>query len=478
MYLLLVMACKDPEVLAFPEDFQFGSATAGFQVEAGCPTLPAEDCEDRASDWYQWVTDEELIADGGNHLSGDPMSEAPGHYELYDQDLQLAEDMGLTLFRFSFEWSRLFPDGAAEQATTVEDLAALVDPEQLAWYHDYLDSMKSHGLEPVATVNHYTLPLWVHDGKACNADPDTCEASGWLDEQRILPLIELFTTFLAQEFGDDITLWLTLNEPLAVIVSGYLFPSEDRTNPPGISDPDKALTVAWNMAQAHARMSDALHAHDPDADVGVVVNLGITRPSDPDNPLHVTAAENMDYVYNEAILEMFVNGRLDSDLDGEVDLVDDSVAGRTDWLGLNYYFGFEVIGFDGPAPGFGDYPKMTFLPLEFDDDPALLAEAIDMTAEYDLPIWITENGVADPGPEDVEGFLDPSLEIVRQKSEEYDIRGYMYWSLMDNYEWNHGMGMLFGLYEVDLVTKERTLRPIGERYTEIVQNHGFPALDE
>ncbi len=477
MHLLLLMACKGPEVLAFPEDFQFGSATAGFQVEAGCPTLPAEDCEDRASDWYQWVTDEELIADGGNHLSGDPMSQAPGHYELYDQDLQLAEDMGLTLFRFSFEWSRLFPD-SAEQATTVEELAALVDAEQLAWYHDYLDAMAVHGLQPVATINHYTLPLWVHDGKACQAAPDTCEASGWLDEERMLPLIELFTAFVAQEFADDIQLWLTLNEPLAVIVSGYLLPNEERTNPPGISDPDKALVVAWNMAQAHARMSDAIHAADPDAEVGIVANLGVARPEDPDNPLHVQAAENLSYVYNEAILEMFVNGRLDSNLDGVVDLEDPSVAGRTDWLGLNYYFAFEVIGFDGPAPGFGDYPKMTFFPKTLDEDPAYLADAIDMTAAWGLPVWITENGIADPEEADIEGFLDPSLEIVREKSEEHDIRGYMYWSLMDNYEWNHGMDMRFGLYEVDLVTKQRTLRPIGERYAEIVQSHGFLVDDE
>ncbi|MCB9742357.1 MAG: glycoside hydrolase family 1 protein [Alphaproteobacteria bacterium] len=481
MLILALLACSpDPEVRPFPEGFHFGAATAGFQVDAGCPTLPAEDCEDRASDWYQFVTDPELIEVGSLHLSGDPMSLAPGHWELWAQDLdRAAGELGHTAYRFSFEWSRLFPDGAAEQAETVEALYAHVDAEALNWYHEYLNGMAARGLTPVATINHYTLPLWVHDGKACRADIEGCAASGWVDGDRIIPLITLYAGFLAREFGPDVTWWLTLNEPIAVILPGYLFQTEDRTNPPGVQDVGLALQVAWNMAVAHNEMAQAVRAEDGDAQVGVVANLGLAEPMEPEDPEDVEGAAHLDYVYNQLVLDAFVNARMDWDLDGEIDEERPELAGRTDFLGLNYYFAFKVSGFASPLPGFGDYPYLDFYPAELDPDPAYIGQALDMTAEWGLPIWITENGVADPGPEDGADFLLPSLEQVQARAAEgMDIRGYLYWSLVDNYEWNHGMGMRFGLYAVDDVTKERTLRPIGEAYRDIVAAGGLPLTEE
>lgn len=473
--MLLLLACT-PSIESFPEDFRFGTATAGFQVEAGCPTVDAEICEDRNSDWYQWVTDPDLIADGGNFLSGDPMDLAPGHYELYEQDFALAADLNTEVFRFSFEWSRLFPDGAAEQATSVDELYDHVDPVQLEWMHDYIDAMVAAGLEPMATVNHYSLPLWVHDGKECNADPETCVASGWMDQERIVPLIALFSQFCAREFGDDITWWLTLNEPVAVFLSGFILPNEERTNPPGISDMDKGIAVAQAMAAAHGAMAQAIHAEDADAQVGVVINVGQTFPKDPDRPADVTAAEHMAYLYNELIPGLFIDGRVDSNLDGEQDGTLEGVAGQTDWLGLNYYFSFEVIGLGISA--FPGYAYMDFFPETLITDVEYLGDAIDISAAYGLPLWITENGIANPTADHPDSFVTPALRITQAKALEHDLHGYLYWSLVDNYEWNHGMGMTFGLYEVDLDTKARTLRPIGERFGQIAGDHGVPALEE
>lgn len=476
--ILALLACKadDPELLRFPEGFAWGSATAGFQVEAGCPTVDPALCEDRASDWYQWVTDPELIAEGGLHLSGDPMALAPGHYELYPEDLaRAAGELGHGAFRFSFEWSRLFPDGAAEGATTVDELAAHVDAAQLAWTEAYVDAIVAAGLEPVATLNHYSLPLWVHDGKACHEDLSTCSASGWVDGERIIPLIALYSEFVAARFGDRIQWWLTLNEPMAVITAGYTFQTEDRTNPPGVSDMGTALTVAWNMAQAHAQMSQAVHRQDADAQVGVVVNLGRAYPMEPEDPEDVEAAEHLDYVYNQLMLDAFLDGRMDMNLDGQIDVEDPEVAGHTDWLGLNYYFALGVQGFASPLPGFGDYPYMDFFPQEFDWDPELIGEAIAVAAERGLPLWITENGVENPTPTDGEDFLLPTLRAVHAQVEAgVDLRGYLYWSLIDNYEWNHGMNLRFGLYEVDLVTKERALRPVGQTFQQVVADNGVP----
>ena len=473
--LLLLLACG-PKLEPFPEDFAFGTATAGFQVDPGCPLVDPSVCEDQHSDWYQWVTEPGLQDEPDTYLSGDPLSLGPGHHELYAEDLERAATMG-TVFRFSFEWSRLFPDGA-EQATTVAELRELASPEAMAWYHAYLDEMAAQGLTPMATVNHYTLPLWVHDGYACHFDLSTCPARGWVDGERIIPLITLYTAFLAQEYGDQIDLWITLNEPVAVFMSGYIFPSQDRTNPPGIADMAVGLQVARNMALAHGQMAQALHNNDPDAQVGVVVNLGEIRPADPEREQDVLAAEHMHYLYNELIPGAFVTGAMDNDLDGSTDETLDGVAGNTDFLGLNYYFAFEVIGLGRPAPGFEDYPLMDFFPETLDTDPQGIGAALDMTAELGLPIWITENGVADPTDSSGQDFLLPALREVQARAVQQDIRGYLYWSLVDNYEWNHGMDMRFGLYAVDSGTKVRTLRPIGERYQQIISDHGLPREEE
>ena len=133
------------EEAVFGEEFLWGASTAGFQVEAGCPTIAAEQCEDRASDWYQWVTDPDLIADPGTYLSGQPLSDGPGHYELYEADLGRAQELGLGGLRVSIEWSRLFPDGAAEAATTAEELASYADPAAVSYYHAYFDAIAAAG---------------------------------------------------------------------------------------------------------------------------------------------------------------------------------------------------------------------------------------------------------------------------------------------------------------------------------------------
>lgn len=460
----------------FGDDFLWGASIAGFQVDPGCPTLPAEQCEDRGSDWYQWVTDPELVAETSNYLSGEPLSDGPGHFELYPQDVGLAADeLGLGGLRVSIEWSRLFPDGAAEQATTVAELADHADPEAVAFYHDYFATIRAAGLTPLVTLNHYTLPLWLHDGKACHQDIAGCTDRGWLDRDRIVPAIALYAGFCAAEYGDDVDLWATLNEPLAIVLAGYLLPSPDRTNPPGVSDADLAFQVVFNLVEGHAAMYDAVHANDGvDADgdglaaqVAMVPNLAAIAPTDPDDPDDLRAAEDADYVYNRVMLNAAVLGELDRDLDGIAEEQRPDLAGRMDWIGVNYYTRITVRSLSSPL--FGDYQKTSFFPdVLWEEYPEGLGEVLTEAAEYGLPSMVTENGTQ-PTEDSEEQFLRPHLaSLLAAKTAGVDVRGYFYWTLMDNYEWNHGMSYRFGLYETDLATKARTLRPMGEAYRDIV----------
>ena len=460
----------------FPEGFAWGASMAGFQVDPGCPTIPAEDCEDRHSDWYVWVTDPELVADPSTYLSGQPLSDGPGHFELYAQDFARARDeLHLSALRNSLEWGRLFPQDPGDAVASVDELAAFADPQAVASTHAYLQAMRAAGLEPMITLNHYTIPTWLHDAKACHADLSTCEDKGWVDRDRFLHHIALYAGFCAREFGDEIDLWLTLNEPLAVVLSGYLMPGEDRSNPPGIFDPDAAFGVLLAQIEAHALMYDAIHQHDAVAQVGAAPNLAAVTPSVPGDADDELGAEHFQYLYNRLFLNGTVHGEWDADLDGVVDQVREDLVGRTDFIGVNYYTRITVDGLGFPV--FSNSPIFDFLPVGgfWEAYPQGMTEVMDVADDYGLPIYITENGTSTWTGDPTADFLLPHLQALADGMDAgADVRGYFYWSLLDNYEWNHGMDMEFGLYDVDEVDKSRTLRPMGADYAGIAWANGLP----
>ena len=209
---------------SFPSGFVWGTATSGFQVDMGCPTWTAAECDDPASDWYQWVTDESIIQRSNLFVSGEPVSAGPGMWEMFESDVDRMEADGMTAYRFSYEWSRLFPDAAAEEATSVEELAGHVNQAAVDRYHEMFAALAAANIQPLVTLNHYTMPLWVHNGVACHDDRDTCEADGWVNRERITRLIGLYAGYAGREFGGEVDHWMTLNEPFATTLSGYTFP--------------------------------------------------------------------------------------------------------------------------------------------------------------------------------------------------------------------------------------------------------------
>jgi beta-galactosidase len=477
-----VQGCEDrEEVLAFPEGFLWGTSTAGFQVDMGCPS---RDCDDRASDWYEWATHPSII--GAGLVSGDPPDGGPGHWELFDTDFALARDeLSNNAFRMSIEWSRIFPE-STEGVEGHESLRALADADALAHYHDVFASMERRGLEPLVTLNHYTLPLWIHGALECHVNYETCANRGWLDPERLIAEMVKYAGFAAREFGSEVDLWATLNEPLAVVLAGYVFPSETRTNPPGIVDPSMELgmEVFFSMIEAHARMYDAVQENDLEdadgdgrpAEVGLVNNFTPFVPLDPEKEEDVRGAGNASYLYNEVFLNAVTGGDLDRNLDRTLEEGEhrDDLAGRMDFIGINYYTRVHINGlFSSINP---DYPTLDFLPESlWEFYPRGIYEMIMLTHGYGLPIYITENGVEDPlGDETGPGFLVPHLHEVWKAIEEgADVRGYFYWTFMDNFEWNHGFEIKMGMYAFDPATRERRAKRIAEVYGEIAAAGGI-----
>ena len=479
----------EPETLTFPSDFLWGAAVAGFQVDMGCPTLPAAECEDPNSDWYTFVTSPVTVGDPNAHLSGQPPSVGPGMWELYEGDADLlADDLGANAMRFSLEWSRIFPtatDGVSGHAALLQ----LANPAALAHYHAMLAALKARGLTPLVTLNHYSLPTWIHDTVGCHQNLATCSPRGWVDKDRTVAELAKFAGFCAEEFGGEIDRWATLNEPFAVALPGYLFPTADRSNPPAVTlEFDALKTVIVGLIEAHAHMYDAVKAGDlVDADgdgaaaeVGVVYPMAPVKPSDPSWPTDVTGAENVFYLYNLVYLNAVVKGDLDAELDGTTVHRDD-LANRMDFVGINYYTRVTVSGTSTPfLPDLS--PLSSFNPLtmkQWEDYPRGIYEMALMVRDWGLPVYITENGAADPDDDGTApSYLVRHLTwLSRAIREGVDVRGYFYWTLMDNYEWNHGMDVRMGIYAVDPSDpdKARVARKTVSAYRSIIESNAIPA---
>lgn len=467
----------------------FGAAIAGFQADMGCPTLAAAKCVDRNSDWYVFTTDKQTVSDPNAHLSGqDPGRVGPGFWELYPQDIQRADqELHHDALRLSIEWSRIFPTAT----DGIEDPAALkkaASAEAVAHYHAVLHELKLHHMKPLVTLYHYALPTWIHDAAGCHVDFAHCSPRGWVDKDRTVHEAAKFAAFCAREFGGEVDYWATLNEPLQNMVFGYLLPNAARTHPPALLlQQAAAQTVFQALIEAHARMYDAVKAGDQqDADgdgqpsfVGVVYPFVPIEPADPTKDAQ--AAKNVDYLWNHAFLEAVVHGKFDAAMSGKTVQRAD-LANRMDYIGVNWYGGLRVQGTAmSTLPMLS--PLFTVNPLsltETANQPARLAAFLKyVNHDLGMPAIITENGAADPNDDgSAAKFLLANLHAIADAMRAgADVRGYFYWTLTDNYEWNHGMDIRMGLYAVDKADpkKLRHARKAVAVYAQIAKTHQLPS---
>jgi len=448
-----------PTGIRFPDTFVFGTAVAGFQVDMGCPTLPRAQCVDPNSDWYVFTTAPETVNDPGAHLSGhDPAVVGPGFWETYPEDIRRArEEMHHQGLRLSLEWSRIFPT-ATDGIDGYDALKTVANADALARYHAIFAEIKKRGLRPLVTLYHYALPTWIHDAKGCHVDYLNCSPKGWVDRERTVREAAKYAAFCAREFGAEIDWWATVNEPLQNMVFGYLQPQAGRSHPPAVLLQQKDAKIVFHaLIDAHARMYDAVKQNDTvDADgdggaswVGIVYPL---VPIEPAGPLDTQAAKNLDYLWNRAYLNAVTLGQWDENLDGTTVLRTD-LANRSDYVGVNWYGGLRVTAW--PVSFLPDLsPLFTVNPLtmvETPNQPDKLAGFLRfVNTELGRPAMITENGTGDPaddgsGPRLIVRTLKATGDAMNAGA---DVRGYFYWTLMDNFEWNHGMNIRMGLYAV------------------------------
>ncbi len=419
----------------FPRNFLWGTAISAFQTEAGGRPANA----DRRSDWWVWSHDADNIA--AERVSGDRVERGPGHWSRYRSDALLARRrLGANAFRMSIEWSRVFPRSTAG-ARTPRQLDRLANRAAVRHYARELRALRRRGLEPVLTLNHFTLPTWLHDpiavrdafaGVDPDAPPPEVERGGWLDPATVREFGK-FAAWAAWRFRRQVDLWVTVNEPMVVAVSGYVnLPGVFAAwFPPGVFSYTAAVRAVRNLARANAVAYDAVHRHDRRARVGPVHNMIAFTPSDPASALDRRGAEHADYIFNRVYLNAVVRGIDDADVDGVVDPGERraGLRGRADFIGLNYYFRSRVTGL--PASASTTVPLFDFLPNNVYSHPARPAagppcpstctefgweiypqgfrDVLRTVGSYRRPVYVTENGLADADDDQRAAYLTDHL---------------------------------------------------------------------
>ncbi|MGI8847169.1 MAG: glycoside hydrolase family 1 protein [Candidatus Dormibacteria bacterium] len=412
-----------------PDDFLLGSASAAHQVEGGL--------------WNDWMRMEEEEPE--RILDGSSARVAIDHFHRYREDLELLASLHQNAQRFSIEWSR------------VEPQPGCFDPAALAHYADVIATCHRLGMEPVVTLQHFTLPVWLADRGGLLA-PDAPR------------LFARFAAACAVALGAGVRWWVTVNEPNVLCHFAYnegYFPPHQRST--GL-----ALAASRAMLRMHVAASTALHTvaaqHGRQALVGLATHERRLRGA-PGSPLNALAARLPDFIFNRWMLQSLARGRMLWPVGrGE------SVAGAAeslDFIGLNYYCEDQVV-FDPRSTGtlmartvpFDGAVYTTFgSPVQ----PEGLQRALtSLWAEFGLPILITESGVADNHDElRAQYIVDHLRAVVRAREEGVDVRGYLYWTGFDNFEWLPGYSQKFGLVAVDRETLTRTPKPSSAVYAEI-----------
>ena len=448
----------EPGSVSFPAPFMWGSASAGFQVEKGLPS----------TDWGVWVKTPGKIKNGDDPDVGG--ADALAHI---DEDVALLVASGQNAYRFSIEWTRLYPTRDAFDRDQ-PDAAAI------ASYDKLFAALRAAKVTPLVTLQHFALPSYVSDP----ARP--MEPQGWERPETV----DLFGTWCkraSSRWGGQVDWWATINEPLVNPIAGYI----QGSFPPGLLlNVQRALAAGRNEARGHAKCYDGIKAGDAiDADgdgktsmVGIVHNTPAVEPEDPTYADDIAAAARVRYVNNQWILNAVVRGDWDDDFDGNYDgpndrRADPALVGRSDYLGINYYSAIWA-GVNGiQIPVINASIRQDRLPSErpktdfhWDIYPKGFRIVLDAAKVYGLPIVVTENGIADSNDANRARFiLEHLYEVGRAKADGIDIRGYFYWSLLDNFEWASGFCPRFGLHSVDRTTAARKARPSLEVYTRIAK---------
>jgi beta-glucosidase len=404
--------------------FLWGVATSAFQLE-GSPH----------ADWTSW--DEKLRS----------KPNVTNHYSLYKTDLKLLKELGVNAYRFSLEWSRIQPE---------EDQWNM---EVIRHYQDIVDILRQEDIEPMVTLHHFTHPRWFLEKYPWHEDRSV--------EKYLLYVEKVVSTLRGVRY------WITFNEPYVLLLGGYL----DGCMPPGLRKAPSAVKALKNMLLCHGETYDILHSFDRGAEVGVAHNMAAIAPCRFWHPLDRALSRIAMFFYNHSLVDAFLTGTLKIKFPFRKEIeLRVPIKGKLDFMGVNYYtrihLRFNPFRKMGVELRYQDTDGHGLTDTGWEVHPRGLEQVVRYASKLNIPVIITENGIATRDDQKKIRFIKGHVDVLERCLEDgIDVRGYFYWSLIDNYEWLRGFDARFGLYTVDFSTFERKPTSAANYYSYVVKKN-------
>ncbi|HTU72914.1 MAG TPA: GH1 family beta-glucosidase [Trebonia sp.] len=462
------------EGLSFPAGFTWGAATAAYQIEGAV----TEDGRGPSV----WDT---FSHTPGKVRGGDTGDVACDSYHRYAQDADLIKSLGLSTYRFSIAWPRIFPTGEGP-----------LNQAGLDYYKRLLDALAERGIATAATLFHWDTPQQLQD------------KGGWASRDVALRFAD-YAAVVGEALGDRVSAWITLNEPHVVAHNGHRI----GVHAPGITDNATAVAVTHHLLLGHGLAAQALRSVIPaGTDVGITLSLTPVRLGpDADEALH-HAARVTDASMNGLFLDPLLFGRYPEHAQPDVlppaGLIHDgdlaTIAAPLDFLGVNYYRPIHLRHGDPARLLRDEEPALPGLDgiVQFDPDSlehTNMGWLIDPEGLYELllrvskdapglPLYITENGRAAEDYLGTDGVINDLERIkflhqhlhaaARAVKDGANLVGYYVWSLLDNFEWGYGYQKRFGIVFVDFATGTRIPKASSAFYASVVQANAVPPLPQ
>ena len=427
------------------KDFIYGVATASFQIEGGKDArLPCI--------WDTFCNTPNKIIDGSNG------EVACDHFNLWQDDVELIDSLGVDAYRLSISWPRVMTESGE------------LNPEGVSYYVNILDALKAKNIKAFVTLYHWDLPQYLED------------QGGWLNRDTAYKFRD-YTDLISKAFGDRVHAYATLNEPFCSAFLGY----EAGIHAPGIVGKEFGKKAAHHLLLAHGLAMQVLAKNSPNTLNGIVLNFTPAYPES-ESVADIKAAAFADDYFNQWYIKPLFDGEYPAIMsqlptehhpeihDGDMKIISYAM----DFLGVNFYtraiyrtdVNEHFFQIEAPEPrtdiGWEIYPK------------AFTELLVLLNEKYTLPpIYITENGAAMAdkiangvvNDQDRVDYYQEHLNAVNNAIEQgVNVNGYFAWSLMDNFEWAEGYLKRFGIVHVDYDTQVRTIKASGLAYKALITN--------
>jgi beta-glucosidase len=402
---------SESKILKFPKNFLWGVSTSAYQVEGGI-----------INDWSEWEKSEARVKDlkfRGKNPEDYISARACDSCNRYEEDFDLAKELNCSAFRLGIEWAKL------------ETAPGQWDKVATEHYRQVLLAAKKRNLKIVLTLWHWTNPMWL------------AESGGWAKRNTVKHFAR-YVEYAVNELGDLVDYWVTINEPMVYLANGFL----TGIWPPNKRNMFKMCRAYENLIKAHKISYEVIHKKYKDAKVGLTMLANYFEPARIWHPLELIMAKLANYFWNNRFVKR--------------------LGGRYDFLGLDYYFHDRIIWY----PPFKKNLNKKVTDMGWEIYPQGIYQVLKNYSKFEVPLFIMENGIADVADAQRARFIIDHLNYVYQAIQDgIDVRGYFYWSLLDNFEWAHGFTQKFGLYALDRLTQKRTARPSAKVYAEICKNN-------